>query len=159
MAVITILLMRANGWSDRNVILFANKMKENLKLKYTFNHQVVKTVIRSRLDGKRFLSCSCLICRQRQDLTKTRESKFQDPNPTILMGLVVFFFIFFFPLLHKSIQDMCKWSYSLPLPSGFKSVLQLMITDSVWKHRPSWCDSSRGQIRADETKFCQPGAL
>ncbi|XP_021253954.1 limbic system-associated membrane protein isoform X6 [Numida meleagris] len=43
--------MRTNGGNDRNVILFANKIKANLKLKCTFNHQVEKTVIRSRLNG------------------------------------------------------------------------------------------------------------
>lgn len=88
--------MRANGWNDRSIILFANNMKENLKLKCIFNHQVEKTVIRSRLDGKRFLSCSYFICRQRQEMMKTRKSKFWDPTPTIPKGLVVFFFFFFF---------------------------------------------------------------
>lgn len=86
--------MRTNGENDRNVILFANKIKANLKLKCTFNHQVEKTVIRSRLDGKRILSCSYFIFRQRNEMMRTRKSKFQDPTPIIPKGLIGFFIYF-----------------------------------------------------------------
>lgn len=122
--------MRTNGGNDRNVILFANKIKVNLKLKCTFNHQAEKTVIRSRLDGKRFLSGSYFICRQRKEMMRTRESKFQDPTPAIHPPEAgSLFYIFFSPfaqdhlghvndhtVFHTEVASSlfsCSWSQTL----------------------------------------------
>lgn len=149
--------MRTNGGNDRNVIVFANKIKANLKLKCTFNHQVEKTVIRSRLDGKRILPCSYFIFRQRNKMMRTRKSKFQDPTPIIPKGLIGFLIYFFF-LYHKTIRDM--WMIILSsTPKWLQICCSLMITDSVWKHSASKCVSCRGQAWAYETKFCRPAVL
>lgn len=77
-------------WQKRHSVCKQDERKPETQMH--FQHQVEKTVIRSRLDGKKFFSSSYFICRQRQETMKTRKSKFQDPTPTIPKGLIGFFF-------------------------------------------------------------------